>query len=115
MDDGWVYRAIRIPGSKQLQLRLKINIHESGSFTKPTKMEASTGLSSGLHIIGALFGGHSWFGLWQNLGQVPSLLWLPQSLPEAANIEVNNVAANPQAGVERGPEITIIKPCLMPG
>lgn len=47
------------------------NIHDTGSFTKPTKTEASAGLSSSLDITGALFGGHSWSGSWQNLGQVP--------------------------------------------
>lgn len=48
-------------------------------------------------------------------GASPLAPLVPQFLPEAENIEVNNVAANPQAGVELGPEITIIKPCLMPG
>ena len=40
---------------------------------------------------------------------------MPQSLPKVENIKVNHVAANPQAGVVLGPEIMIIKPCLMPG
>lgn len=48
-------------------------------------------------------------------GESPLAPLVPPFLPKGRKCKVNNVAAEPPAGVELGPEIVITELCLMPG